>query len=283
MRSKSYIQSKYNTCLWYRTADKVYITTHVNDFKIYAPIREIMDAAKQKFAKLYPMRDFGPIAHYLGLSIVRDRKARIIYFTQTAMIDRILEKAGMTQCSPCATPMEPGMQLEGAQESSHIVDQETYAKRVDQLLYLAMNTRPDIAFTVGRLAQFISNPDSACWAAMKHLLRYLKGTRTKGIIYGLRQITGSENNSHIEGYTDTDWASDTFINRFTTGYVFMSAGGPIAWGSRKQSIVALSTYEVEYIAASYISCVATWLRNLLDKVGFISSFISPSISLAIDN
>ena len=107
------------------------------------------------------MRDLGLIVHYLGLSIVRDRKARIMHLTQTAMIDRILEKAGMTQCSPCTTPMEPGMQFEGAQESSHIVDQKTYAKKVNQLLHLAMNTRPDIAFTVRRLAQFTSNPDSA--------------------------------------------------------------------------------------------------------------------------
>src|SRR5450755_4877504 len=93
-----------------------------------------------------------------------------------------------------------------------------------------MNSRPDIAFTVKRLAQFTSNPDSACWAAMKHLLRYLKGTRTKGIIYGLRQITGSgdEDDSHIKGYTDTDWAGDTFTSRSTTGYVFMSAGKPIS-------------------------------------------------------
>ena len=146
-----------------------------------------------------------------------------------------------------------------------------------------MNSRPDIAFTVRRLAQFTSNPDSACWAAMKHLLRYLKGTRTKGIIYGLRQTTGSEDDSHIEGYTDADWAGDTFTSRSTTGYVFMSAGGPIAWGSRKQSVVALSTCEAEYIAASYTSCVATWLRNLLDEVGLTSSPTPPSIPLAIDN
>ena len=76
------------------------------------------------------MRDLGLIVHYLGLSIVRDRKARIMHLTQTAMIDRILEKAGMTQCSPYVTPMEPGMQFEGTQESLYIVDQEIYVKRV---------------------------------------------------------------------------------------------------------------------------------------------------------
>ena len=162
MRSKSYIQSKYNTCLWYRTADKVYIIIHVDDFKIYTSTKEIMDAAKQKLAELFPIKNLGPIAHYLGLNIVRDRKTRTMHFTQTAIIDRILEKAGMTQCLPCATPMEPGMQFERTQESSHIVDQETYAKKVGQLLHLAINTRPDIAFTVRRLAQFTSNPDNAC-------------------------------------------------------------------------------------------------------------------------
>jgi hypothetical protein len=87
MRSKGYIQSKYDTCLWYRTADKVYITTHVNNFKVYAPIRGIMDTAKQELAKLYPIRNLSPIAHYLGLNIMRDRKARIIHLTQTAIID----------------------------------------------------------------------------------------------------------------------------------------------------------------------------------------------------
>jgi hypothetical protein len=162
MRSKGYIQSKYDTCLWYRTADKVYITTHVDDFKVYTLTKEIMNAAKQELTKLYPIKNLGPITHYLGLSIVRDRKARTIHLTQTAIIDQILKKAGITQCSPCTTSMEPGMQFEKTQENSHIVDQEIYAKKVDQLLHLAMNTRPDIAFTVRRLAQFTSNPDNAC-------------------------------------------------------------------------------------------------------------------------
>jgi hypothetical protein len=109
MRSKGYVQLKYDICLWYRTADKVYIITHVDDFKVYVLIKEMMDATKQKLAELYPMKNLGPIVHYLGLSIVRDRKARTMHFTQTVMIDRILEKVGMTQCSPCATLMKPGM------------------------------------------------------------------------------------------------------------------------------------------------------------------------------
>jgi hypothetical protein len=69
----------------------------------------MMDAAKQKLEKLYPIRNLGPITHHLGLSIVRDRKIRTIYFTQTTIIDRIFEKVDIMQCTPCATLMEPGM------------------------------------------------------------------------------------------------------------------------------------------------------------------------------
>jgi hypothetical protein len=66
---------------------------------------------------LYPMRDLGLIIHYLGLNVVRDRKARIIYFTQTAAIDRILEEVGMAEYSFCITFMELGLQFKGIQNS----------------------------------------------------------------------------------------------------------------------------------------------------------------------
>ncbi len=69
-----------------------------------------------------------------------------------------------------------------------------------------MNTRPNISFTIGRLAQFTTKPTNSCWASLKHLLRYLKGTRTKNIIYGLQSnpAISSEDTNHIKGYTDTD-------------------------------------------------------------------------------
>jgi hypothetical protein len=68
------------------------------------------------------MRDFSPITHYLGLNIMRDRKARTIYLTQTAAIDRILKEIGMAECLSYTTPIKSGLQLEGVQDSSQIVD-----------------------------------------------------------------------------------------------------------------------------------------------------------------
>ena len=131
-----------------------------------------------------------------------------------------------------------------------------------------MNTRPDIAFAVSRLTQYTIKPNSQCWAALKRLIRYLKGTRTKGIIYGTQPnpaIT-DDDACHIKGYTDSDWAGDISTCKSTSGYLFLGAGAPIAWGSNKQPIVALSTCEAEYVAASDVAREVTWLRNLLAEI-----------------
>jgi hypothetical protein len=169
--------------------------------------------------------------------------------------------------------------LEGASEPSGIVNQKEYAHLNGRLLYLAMNTRPDIAFAVARLTQYTIKLNSQCWAALKRLIRYLKGTRTKGIIYDAQPnlVTTDDDICHIKGYTDSDWAGDTSICKLISGYLFLGSEGPIAWGFNKQPIVVLSTCEAEYIAASDVAREITWLRNLLAE---IDSFSAPVTSLS---
>jgi hypothetical protein len=141
-----------------------------------------------------------------------------------------------------------------------------------------MNTRPDIAFAVARLTQYTIKPNSQCWAALKRLIRYLKGTRTKSIIYNAQLNPGitNDNKCHIKGYTDSDWAGDISTCKLISGYLFLGAGAPIVWGSNKQPIVALSTCEAEYVTASDAARKATWLRNLLAE---IDPFGAPATSL----
>ena len=106
-------------------------------------------------------------------------------------------------------------------------------------------TRPDISWVITRLSQFLSKPLQCHWVALKHVLRYLKGTADYALCYrrcekGLRLI----------GYSDSDWASSAEDRRSTSGYCYsLSESGPlISWKSRKQPVVALSTCEAEYIA-----------------------------------
>jgi hypothetical protein len=94
------------------------------------------------------------------MKVDKNRELRTIQLTQTAVIDRILDEAKLIDCSPCQTPMEHGLQLEGATEPFQIVNQKAYAHLNGRLLHLAMNTRPDIAFVVSRLAQYTIKPNS---------------------------------------------------------------------------------------------------------------------------
>jgi hypothetical protein len=101
------------------------------------------------------------------------------------------------------------------------------------------------------------------------LIRYLKGIRTKGIVYSIQlnpAITDNDAACHIKGYTDSDWAGDISIGKSISGYLFLGAGAFIVWGFHKQLIVALSTCEAEYVAASDVTREVTWLRNLLAEI-----------------
>jgi hypothetical protein len=103
--------------------------------------------------------------------------------------------------------MKHNLQLKGASESSGIVNQKKYAHLNGRLLHLTINTRSDIAFAVARLTQYTIKPNSQCWAALKRLIRYLKGTRTKSIIYNAQPnpvTTDNDAKCHIKGYTDSD-------------------------------------------------------------------------------
>ena len=110
---------------------------------------------------------------------------------------------------------------------------------------------------MGVVSKYNSNPSHSHLTAAKRILRYLKGTSELAIKY---QKLDNEN---LIGYSDADWAGDQDDHHSTTGNLFMMAGGPISWLSKKQSIVALSTSESEYIALSSASQEAVWLRRLL--------------------
>jgi hypothetical protein len=109
LQSIGYTKSKHDDALWFRRTDRIYVTTHVDDFKVYAANRQIIDTAKQQIMNLFPIKDLGSIRFYLDMKVDRNREARTIQLTQTAAIDRILDEAKLTDCSPCQTLMEHGL------------------------------------------------------------------------------------------------------------------------------------------------------------------------------
>ena len=126
-------------------------------------------------------------------------------------------------------------------------------------MYAMLGTRPDIAYAVSVVSRFAANPTDHHYAAVKRILRYLKGT----IDY---QLTFSGDLNNLKGYTDSDWAGDTDTRRSTSGYVFNIGSGALSWSSKRQATVALSSCEAEFFGQTQAAKEAIWLRNLLSEL-----------------
>jgi hypothetical protein len=122
-------------------------------------------------------------------------------------------------------------------------------------------TRPDIAFAINKLAQYMLDPADYHQSSIKHLIRYLRSTKNIEIRY-------RPENPNLIGYTDADYGGDKLDRKSTTGNVFLLAGGAISWLSRKQKSVSTSITEAEYIAASTCAKQGVWLAQLLRDIGY---------------
>ena len=150
-----------------------------------------------------------------------------------------------------------------------------YSSTVGSLMYAMMCTRPDICFAVGLVSRYQSNPRREHWKAVKRILRYLKGTMDYCLCY-----QGSD--LRLIGYSDADWGGDLDQRKSTSGYVFLLNKGAISWSSKKQTCIALSTMEAEFIACSAAVQEAVWLRSFFCNLGVQSDCAGP-ITVYCDN
>ncbi|MCO5575875.1 hypothetical protein L7F22_029680 [Adiantum nelumboides] len=128
------------------------------------------------------------------------------------------------------------------------------------LMYVMTATRPDIAFAVGVVSKYMSNPGKKHCEAVKGIMRYLKHTKSMRICYGSQDLS-------VRGYTDSDNAGDLDKRRSTSSYVFTLAGGAISWRCRLQDCITHSTTEAEYVAANEAYKEAIWLGRLVADLG----------------
>ena len=135
-----------------------------------------------------------------------------------------------------------------------------YASAVGSLMYAMVCTRPDIAHAVGVVSRYMNNPGKEHWMAVKWILRYLRGTTNQALCFGGSNIS-------LQGYVDADMVGDRDNRRSTTGYVFTVGGTAVSWVSKIQSVVALSTTEAEYVAATEASKEMIWLQRFMGELG----------------
>ncbi|CAN6580790.1 unnamed protein product [Malus baccata var. baccata] len=183
-----------------------------------------------------------------------DVVARGLFVHQHKYVKELLQKANMEECKPCLTPCHPNQKLLN-HGSPPISDLTTYRSLVGALQYLTF-TRPDIAFSVNQVCQFMHQPLESHFTAVKCILRYLKGSMDLGLCF-------TPGSLHLQAYIDADWAGDPNDRRSTTGFVVFIGSNPISWSSKKQHIVSRSSTEAEYRAMATTTAEVVWIQQLL--------------------
>ena len=171
--------------------------------------------------------------------------------------------------NPVGMPMDPNVALKPNPDRNIGDQSNSYTRLIGELQFIANATWPDIAHAISRLSSYTANPTMQHISTLKHVLRYLSGTRAYGITYS--DVLGHPN--HFLGYANAAFANAD-EQKSTSRYVFMMAGEVITWHSKKQSITALSSMEAEYITLSEVAQEVRWLRSLFSELGFTQTLLT---------
>jgi hypothetical protein len=264
-------QSTTDPCLFIK--DNVLLTLYVDDAAIFSPSKDAIDKIIKLLQKVYDLTDDGELKDYLGVRIERDRKNGTVKMTQRRIIDRCLEVSGFPTDPDAVTkthdtPADPNITLHKDELGVKRKQDWIYRSSIGCLTYLQGMSRPEIAYAVHQGARFSNDPKLTHEQHVKRICRYLRGTRDEGLIFSPKYDQGFQCyvDADFAGNWNQDHADDPACAYSRSGYVVTYAGCPIIWGSKLQTLVALSTTEAELIALSTALKEVIHLMKLLEEL-----------------
>ncbi|BBH07344.1 hypothetical protein Prudu_019255 [Prunus dulcis] len=220
----------------------VILLLYVDDIIITGSDPSLVTSVIQALSEVFELKDLGKLKYFLGLEVQYHSGGKI-FVNQAKYARDLIKKASMDTCKPCSTPSKPHHQVL-KDEGTPLPNPTLFRSIVGALQYLTF-TRPDIAFAVNTVCQFM------------HILQmYLQGTLQFG-------VTFSPGSMVLSGFCDADWAGDPNTRRSTTGYVVFLGSNPISWSSKKQASVSRSSTEAEYRALAHCAADISWIRQVL--------------------
>ncbi len=271
-----FVSSPNDPCLYTQHKDSniLIIALYVDDLLIAGNSKSDIETIKKELSNKFEMKDLGNAKIMLGIEIRRDRKNRQLFVSQSEYTSQILDRFGMADSKHVSTPMNRTYQ-ELINQGSPPAENVPYRQAIGSLMYLMIGSRPDLAFVIGKLSQHAEKPSEFHWISVKRALRYVNATRNHGILY--------DGNKPLEtkGFSDADWAGCRVSRKSTSGFVFLVAGGAVSWRSKKQTCVATSTCEAEYIAMCMACKESIWLSRLFSDLK--NSQKPEPITLGVDN
>ena len=216
------------------------------------------------------MKDIGEANVILGVRIIRMGDS--ILLSQEQYIEKLLRKFRYYEFKPVSTLYDGYSKL--MKNRGESISQPQYAQIIGSLLHLMSFLRPDIAYTVGRLSRYTQCPNQEHWDALARLMKYLRGSIDYAIEYsGFPAV--------LERFSDANWIFDLGETKSISGYVFTLGGGAITWRSTRQTIIARSTMESEFVAFEMTGSEVEWLTNFLANI-LLGMKPTPSVSIHCD-
>jgi hypothetical protein len=214
------------------------LAVHVDDCVLTGSSSDLISEYKQKLNSCYALTDLGPVHWLLGIKVMRDRAVHTLSLSQGVYIDVILSRFALSKAKAYGTPITPGAiyskkDLPSSPNEVTRMKNTPYHEAIGSLMYAAVATRPNIAFAVSTLSQFLNNSGDLHWEATKRVFRYLAGTKDYELTFG-----GERHN--LEGFTDADGAMQEHCHAISR-YAFLFDGGTVSWSSKKQELITLST------------------------------------------
>lgn len=250
-------------CLYVKEENgiKCYVLLYVDDLLIVCANLQMIQIIKNLLHKEFEMTDIGKVNTYLGVHIEQDEQNGTITLSQTRYLQNVLKKFGMNDSKVATTPMEKGLNL--AKGDPKNLPNVPYRELIGCLTYATITTRPDICAATNYFSRFQSCYTLEHFTHAKRILRYIKGTLSIKMAY-----RHNDKADLLVGFVDADYGNDINDRKSISGFVFKVYGNTIAWASRKQESVSLSSTEAEYVSLALGISEEESLTMLLNEIGF---------------
>jgi hypothetical protein len=238
-------------------SDTLIVQIYVDDIIFGGSSHSLVAKFSELMSREFEMSMMGELTFFLGLQIKQSKNGTFVH--QGKYTKDLMRKFDMGEAKPLSTPMSTTTALD-ADEEGEPVDQREYRSMIGSLLYLTA-TRPDIQFAVCLCARFQASPRTSHRQAVKRIFRYLRFTPEFGLWYS------ASSSLSLCGYSDADYAGCRVSRRSTSGTCQFLGTSLVSWSSRKQSNVAQSTVEAEYVAAAACCSQLLWMIATLKNYG----------------